>query len=1697
MVRYEVWYKKIGFRKERDFVYVKSLDPLEVIFPIKSVFHYYSEDITKYPTRNIPLFRNIKDGYVVNKLEFIKPKYEFRKLRLKENILYSKVKSMYGDFKTEKEKKILSKIKSSSTFLKDDALIYNYSYIADNYKKYERASTNYEFNYNVLSTIINNIAEFNEYYVNNAKAYKGEFDINHFVKVDIPTMLIKLSIIRELLDKLPRENKELWETIYSPERMWIFQIYMSLRKDLYKLSIFNNVKLVRDMKSINFVFSLPGKIMIVNMARLLSFDKEFQELKFSESSLRMDPRKLMKLINLMYQMFILAPSFKEEEIESGANADVIVEKLKTLAGSGNSKLLKAITSSKKDKNKEGLSISEDDIEKAIEEEPEESDIDTVLESIVEDVVEKDEDVEVINTFVENENATKTVFNDKKKILKQYEPDEEIELILEDMKLNGQIDDKKYKKIKEELNKILNEESPYRDGKKIKDMIRINPEEIKIAKDEKKIRTNLVTVPNEDMLENTVGVYDKKYIENVLKKDIISTVFSVQKAGMVIKNYEIKEHDDILGGYEEHTITFQDVKGRSTPTIKFKIPKIQPNGQFKMSGNTYVLRKQRVDLPIKKINPKRVALSSAYGKIFIDKAPYKKLDQGFAIKKELLKLAEAKKVKNIVTGESVVSDVELPLYYSMMARYVRSFKMGNYTFFFDYETRYDIVDSKKYDVDKIEEKGKYVVCGVDNKGNPLLMDKDNNVYLYDGKKMKLLGFIFDVIGIQLDHNKDEYAMVKIYKNYVPVVYLLWYYLGFENTFKILDTKYYISEKRKQVDPETEMIVKFADGYLIIKVDTPLKKMVFKGLNYFDKQNKQFPITVFKNREEMLNFFNEIGLSLAHITEIKLLDKLYVDPVTANILKEMGEPTTFTGLLIKASEMLTTDYYINQQSMKGYAIRGYDRVPQFIYSKMVDAIREKENASYFGSNRLTFDPYSIWRIMNEDSTSILVDDINPIAYLKQKHDTTYTGMFGRSKESMSKSTRELHPDDIGIISEATKDSGDVGITAYMSANPVLGSVRGLKEDIKKLNIDNIISDSGLLAQFSITDDPKRLNFIQIQNNHIIPIKGAKVYPIRTGYESVLPYKLDRKFIGFAEEDGVVEKVMKNKIIVKYKSGKQDTFLYKNWVSKEESHTAWLHELVPNVKEGQKVKQGDVIYYDKSFFEPDIFDPTKVVYRAYLVARLAMIENNETYEDSVVYTSKFVKDGAIEYIKTRSIIVNKDDEIGHYKKPGEKVHPTDALLTISTGIVDTDSNFDEKSLDILEGFVKTTPKAKVEGTIYEIKVLYNCDKDELSPSLKKLVEETEKYLIDPQTGKRYEGRVDSSYSINGKPLDESSVEIKYYIKVVSGFGYGDKSIVGNQLKNTVGLIVDYPIKTEDGRDVDGMFSNRALMARIVNSPYLMGTTCALLRIVTENVLKMYYGDVTVGNENNEFNDHGNDNDTGYESLFPDKHKAVKAINSILKSNDTLCKNKGEDGHFYLYHYGKPGYDSIRSLAFINDEDAKRRAIELMGEAKYESYQYEVSSFLEPLNKHNIEKLIKNGFKAYSRVDTMVEYAIDLLDKYNRESIKYAIITSIPEQQLWMDEHWEEWYKQHENDDEYDFIKAKEKLLEQMYKEIGVPYKMSVDELIYVVRTHHWCNMDKYVDLNIVCGSKQQYATCIPHVILGIKRPLKFTESRIVYGG
>lgn len=342
------------------------------------------------------------------------------------------------------------------------------------------------------------------------------------------------------------------------------------------------------------------------------------------------------------------------------------------------------------------------------------------------------------------------------------------------------------------------------------------------------------------------------------------------------------------------------------------------------------------------------------------------------------------------------------------------------------------------------------------------------------------------------------------------------------------------------------------------------------------------------------------------------------------------------------------------------------------------------------------------------------------------------------------------------------------------------------------------------------------------------------IRTGYESIIPIRVSDKFVTTAKENGIVNKVTNNSITVTYETLGKKTYAIKNWTSKEESGACYTHVMITSLKENDTFIKDDTLIYDSAFFEPDIFNPRRVIYRQGDTITVALAEDPQTYEDSGAISKTMAGHLATTVTKVKSIVVSNTDNIIGMVNTGDKVEPSNVLFSITDSMLGNIKELDERTREILQNIKTSSPKAKLRGTIDKIVIYYNCEFEELSESLKELVKISDAKLI-KDTG--YNGKVNNSYSINGVPLAEGNVEIKIYIHVVDKMGIGDKAIFANQLKFTVGEVYDYTITGTEGTVVDAVFSHKSIAARVVNSPIMIGTTSMVLEQLAKKAVDLYF--------------------------------------------------------------------------------------------------------------------------------------------------------------------------------------------------------------------------------------------------------------------
>lgn len=950
----------------------------------------------------------------------------------------------------------------------------------------------------------------------------------------------------------------------------------------------------------------------------------------------------------------------------------------------------------------------------------------------------------------------------------------------------------------------------------------------------------VTIIDKSMREASLKDFDSKYIDQFLRRDTVGCVAAMQKAGMIISDYQVEVNEDALGKYELHSVRFSPLVGLPT-TLRFKLPVPDSSGKIKSGGTDYRFRKQRVDAPIRKISASRVAISSYYGKSFVSRSERSTYDYGRWLQREVMVqvMGENPTITNIKTGDVFYRECTGPRSFTAMSERYREFTFQGINFNFDWSKQKEIFGDEAIAEAKTQN---LTLCGKD--ANALYaLDVNNTLYKVEPGNSTPVESFEVFLGLEALRAPLEFTECRIMGKNIPTGVVLAYYYGLSTLIKMLgaSVRRVGAGQRQNLQPN-EWSVAFEDETLIFNRDDRLATLILAGFRSVEKSTKRYSIYAFDKQAVYLNVLEQQGLSVRYLRELDNLDKLFVDPITERVLKRMGEPTTYRGLIKRASEMLLLDEHPRLLDVRYMRWRGMERIAGSVYTEMVRSVREHGSLAGRSNAHLKLNVYSVWKAVMQDQSMTQVKDINPINDLKEIEATTYAGAGGRSSRSLTRSARYFDPTDLGVTSEATSDSKDVAINTYTSASPRFDSLEGtvMEPLYENTPTTSILSTSALVSPFSTNEDSKRTNFISIQQGHGIPCDNYKVSPVRTGFEETIAHKVGENFAATAKMNGKVTRVRPNGILVQYADGSTQGFEIGRRFGNASGMTI-PHDLVSNFKEGDSFNAGDVLTYHKGFFKPDRFNPSQVRWMNGTICTVALLESRQTHEDACSLSSKFAGSFGTRMTAVKRVVVNFDQQVHSLVNVGDHVSYSSSLCVIEDSIGTDTSLFTDETLNTLKALSGQSPRAKVTGRVDNIEVFYHGDKEDMSESLRSLADVSDRRMADRRrsVGKAvFTGQVDEGYRIEGEPLLLDTAVIVVYITHTVGAGVGDKFVFGNQLKTVVSEVMDYPVTAKNGIEIDAIFGAKSIFDRIVPSPFLIGTTTTLLGIIGKNTAKIFKG-------------------------------------------------------------------------------------------------------------------------------------------------------------------------------------------------------------------------------------------------------------------
>lgn len=944
---------------------------------------------------------------------------------------------------------------------------FSYSLIHRTYKYLRNYYTAYYQWYNLTSTIWNKIDE--------VTTYVPTINRNHYIEVDLPNILPSISSLN-LAEKVMNQNTV--KVFNSPESLMILDIWKWLGKNRSKSIIGLNLRSKEQYDKINIIFKESGRWFVINLGVLDSWRKSQPGEKpdGQEITKGLDPEQLQKrFLRLLISLFeartnpdlpdnvdvkedvVLDQSLDQTEtktttVDNDGSLDPDDDDVDETTDVRNEREVIQIASDFEDENHEQIDAEiEADLEK-LETTGDNSGMDVVVDGNVSTQV-----IEI-----------KTKPNTLEGAIVEH---------CDRLADSGGLSAAEYRKYLEMASTYKTLKAP--DGTTLDKFIQIAPQDLQIKESPSIPDKN--TIVDKTMLKSSLLEFDKKYVNHILQKDIAAAVLSIQKAGVIVTDYEVEEVEDITGSHFVYQVKIKPLQGTAS-TIHFKIPKVDDEGNFMVNGVNYRLRKQRGDLPIRKISPSRVSLTSYYGKVFVERNDRRTNNYGKWLAASIMVLGfnkESDLITNMAPGNSFRNEIKLPRLYTILAQNFNSFtlktKRNEYDLYwnlnFDYNSRAKITSSNN--IGEIEQDGA-VVAGSNSQGQILVIGKNNALYHTVSStdfSLQAMPSIEDLLGISSKKTPLDFAELRVFGKSIPVGVILSYLYGFSKLVRSLKITPRVvpAGQRAQLTPDEWEIV-FQDETWVFNREDRLASMILGGWREHRDTTITYNVHEFDKPDVYLNVLEDAGLGVRYLREIDLLSNMFVDPITKDLLVEMKEPTDFEGLLKRSSELLLLDHHPNELDSEYMRIKGYERFAGVVYSEMVRSIRIHNARPGKYRYPVEMNPYAVWIQINQDPAKNQVVEINPIQNMKEAEAVTYSGIGGRSSRSMVKRTRVYHKNDMGTISESTVDNSDVGINIFLSGDPQFTSLRGISRRyvVGKSGATPLLSSSALLSVGATVDD-----------------------------------------------------------------------------------------------------------------------------------------------------------------------------------------------------------------------------------------------------------------------------------------------------------------------------------------------------------------------------------------------------------------------------------------------------------------------------------------------------------------------------------------------------------------------------------------------------------------------------------------------------
>ena len=708
-------------------------------------------------------------------------------------------------------------------------------------------------------------------------------------------------------------------------------------------------------------------------------------------------------------------------------------------------------------------------------------------------------------------------------------------------------------------------------------------------------SEVVNINNPNIMKSTFVNFDRSYNKKKMAKDIDNCIGQLSNASTKVFITGKEEEDTSTQLDLKKTVTYQlqDENGKKMK-IKLDIPVVFDDHFIMVKGNRKIIQHQLILKPIVKTGKDAVQLVSNYSKMFI----YRKGGVDFKTNALLRYLTANAGKFDVLLGNGIATntDVKTTLEFNIIAKKVTQFKIGNNLIILNnnvLKERLSKLKNKSFNFDVSKE----MIIGIDLESNKPITMAYTDSFTDTILSMMPEDMQNSIRKVSRKSNGGKLLMrstTTIMQKECPTVLLLMYWEGFRSVMEKAKIEYELIPNSENALSNIDMyewgITPLKDGFIKWKRYPAENSMLMNGFNSLPTE--LYTIEELEDRDTYIYLLTNIYKFANQSFNLDQFRDFMIDPITKEILTDMGYPTDIVELCLLAVKMLNTDDHTIESDLLNMRLRGNEVIAYHVYKTITDAYAAYRKTQHKRNpTPITVKQDEVITRLMKAKAGVTEEHstLNPVLEIARLHSVSYKGESGTNEShAMTLDVRAYNESMLGTVGITTSNDANVGIKRLLTMEPNITSTRGYidvvgKDRVQELNGANLLTASELLTPLGVQhDDPARTTMAYKQAIATVLVDDSDPVLIGNGVEKVLPYHLSSIFSVVAEDDGEIVDVAEDFVVVKYNNGRYRSIDTSTQIHKNSSSGFYIEtKLSCDKKVGDKISKNEVIAWDDKAF------------------------------------------------------------------------------------------------------------------------------------------------------------------------------------------------------------------------------------------------------------------------------------------------------------------------------------------------------------------------------------------------------------------------------------------------------------------------------------------------------------------------------------